>query len=184
MPRIPAPRVEALTPEQRRAYDAIIGRVGRLGALFQLTMDSPEFTDKWQQMGELLRYRNSLPPRLSELAILFTARHWDCQYEWYAHEPEAIRGGLPLAVIEAIRTGERPAFDDADEEAIYEHCRELHQTHFVSARTYQRVLDKFGRVGVVELTALLGYYVMVAMALNAHEYELPAGVAPPLSTRS
>src|ERR1035437_1883517 len=70
MPRIPLPPVENLTPEQQRVYDAIIGRVGRLGGPFHLTLHCPELTDKWQQIGELLRYRNSLPPRLSELAIL------------------------------------------------------------------------------------------------------------------
>ncbi len=184
MPRIPLPPVDNLTPEQQRAYDAIIGRVGRLGGPFHLTLHRPELTDKWQQMGELLRYRNSLPPRLSELAILVTARHWDCQYEWYAHQLPAANAGLSAAVIDALRTGERPAFDNPDEAAIYDYCSELHEKHFVSAEAYQRVLDRFGTVVVVELTALLGYYVMVAMAINAHEYGLPAGVTPPLPARA
>ncbi|OGA41377.1 MAG: hypothetical protein A3G24_06415 [Betaproteobacteria bacterium RIFCSPLOWO2_12_FULL_62_13] len=186
MPRIPLLPVESLTPEQRRVYDAIkaSSRDDRVGAPYQLALHCPEFLEKWQQIGALLRYRNSLPPRLSELAILVTARHWDCQYEWHAHEPHAIKGGLPAGVIDAIRSGKRPAFNDPDEEAIHDFCRELHETHFVSAHAYQRVLDRFGTVGVVELTALIGHYAMVAMALNAHDHGLPAGVAPPLPTRT
>lgn len=121
MPRIPLLPVENLTPEQRRVYDAIklSSRDGRVGAPYQLALHCPEFLEKWQQAGALLRYRSSLPPRLSELAILVTARHWDCQYVWYAHEPPAIKGGLSAAVIAAIRTGQRPAFDDPDEETIH-----------------------------------------------------------------
>ncbi len=93
MPRIPLLPVENLTPEQRRVYDAIklSSRDGRVGAPYQLALHRPEFLEKWQQLGELLRYGSSLPPRLSELAILVTARHWDCQYVWHAHEPPAIR---------------------------------------------------------------------------------------------
>jgi 4-carboxymuconolactone decarboxylase len=182
MPRIPLHPVKNPTPEQQSVYDSTIGLVGLLGATKQLTLHCPELADKWLQLGELLKNRNSLQPRLSELAILVTARHWDCQYEWYAHEPAAIKGGLPAAVIDSIRAGQRPAFDDPDEEAIYDYCRELHETHFVSDQVYKRVLDQLGPSGVVELTALLGYFVMVSMSLNAHEYGLPAGIKPPLPT--
>lgn len=183
MPRIPLVSKESLTEEQRPVYDAIVSvgsRGGAIPAPYQLTLHCPELTDKWQQIGGLLRFRTSLPLRLSELAILVTARHWDCQYEWYGHEPEALRGGLSPAVIDAIRMGERPRFEKPDEEWVYDYCRELHERHFVSDAVYQRVLGAFGITGVVELTALVGYYAMVAMALNAHQFPLPAGVTSPL----
>lgn len=186
MPRIPLPVAGTLTPEQQRVHDFVKrrSRDDRVGPPYQLALHCPAFLEKWQQVGEKLRYHTSLPPRLSELAILVTSRHWDCQCEWHAHEPHARKGGLSEAVIEAVRLGERPAFDDPDEAAIHDYCRELHERRTVSSKTYQAVLDRYGAAGVVELTALVGHYAMVAMMLNAHQYELPDGVALPLAPLS
>lgn len=185
MPRIPLPTSGNLTPEQRRVHDFVKGRSrdDRVGPPYQIALHCPAFLEKWQQVGEQLRYGTRLPPRLSELAILVTARHWDCQYEWLAHEPHARKGGLPGAVIESLRRGRPPVFEDPDDAAVYDYCRELHERHVVSGETYQRVLDRFGAAGAVELTALIGHYAMVAMMLNAHEYELPRDLAPPLPPR-
>jgi 4-carboxymuconolactone decarboxylase len=184
MSRIPLPSAETLTPEQRRVYDAIAsGPRGGVRGPFRALLHAPELTDKWQQLGELLRYRTSLSPRLSELAILVTARHWDCQYEWFAHEQHALKGGLPPAIIAAIKNGQRPKFDKTDDAAIYDYALELQTSRAVGAETYKRALDAFGPTGVVELTALLGYYTMVAMTLNAHEIPLPPDTPPPLPPR-
>jgi len=181
MSRIPIPTLEELTPEQRRVYDAIAGlRGGHIPTHYHVALCAPELTDKWQQLGELLRYRTSLPLRLSELAVLIVARHHDCQYVWHAHAQVAQKAGLADEAIEAIRSGRRPAFRQDDETAVYDYCAELLETKFVSAPAYARALDRLGTVGIVELTALLGYYVMVVMARNAHDIQLPAGVAPPL----
>ncbi len=113
------------------------------------------------------------------MAILVTARHTSCQYEWMAHEPHAKKGGLPEAVIEAIRHGRRPVFDDPAAEAVYDFCREAHERHFVSDSTYRRVLDRFGVQATVELTGLIGHYAMIAMMINVHEYGTD-GLPPPL----
>ena len=184
MPRIPLASPETLDAEQRRVYDAIASgpRAGVRGPFLAL-LHQPALADSWQQLGEVLRYRTGFSPRLSELAILVTARHMDCQYEWFAHEQHAKKAGLPAAVIEAVRAGQRPEFAAADDRAVYEFARELNERHAVSAETYQRALDAFGTVGVVELTAIVGYYTMVAMTLNAHELPLPAGATPPLPPR-
>lgn len=174
-----------MTPEQRRVYDAVVsGPRGRLRGPLRAALHNPELAERWQQLGALLRYRTSLAPRLSELAILVTARHWDCQFEWYAHEPEAVAGGLGGSVIEAIKHGRQPQFEREDERAIYDFARELHERHVVSEATYARALQHFEALGVVELTALCGYYAMVAMTLNAHELPLPDGTAPPLPPRA
>ena len=182
MPRIPLLQAESLTGEHKRVHDLVKARShdNRVGPPYHLTLHHPELLEKWQQVGLLLRYRTSLSPRLSELAILVAARFWDCQYEWLAHEPHAIKGGLPPAIIEAIRAGKRPEFEEPDDEMIYEYVRELQETHFVNDANYQRVLDRFGIVGVIELTALIGEYTTIAMTLNAHRYELPPGVPLPL----
>ena len=184
MPRIPLPDPESMTPEQRRVYDAVVnGPRGVVRGPLRAALHNAELADKWQQLGALLRYRTSLPPRLSELAILTTARHWDCQFEWYAHEPEALRGGLSPAVIEAIKRGQAPTFENADEWVVHRFALELHEQHVVDPDTYGRAVETLGVVGVVELTALIGYYTMVAMTLIAHEIPLPEGTTPPLPAR-
>lgn len=181
MSRIPLPSPEELTPEQRRVHDAITGlRGGHIPTPYRAALHSPELADKWQQLGELLRYRTSLPPRLSELAVLVVARHHDCQYEWHFHAPIALKSGVGNDVVEAIKVGGRPSVQRADEQAVYDYSRELLQSKFVSAATYARALAILGVTGIVELTAFLGYYVMVAMTLNAHDLPLPAGATPQL----
>lgn len=184
MSRIPLLRPEDMTPEQRRVYDIFTGtrkpggRRAR-GAPYQLTLHWPEFTEKWHATGVTLRHHGILPPGLAELAILVTVRHWDCHYAWHTHSAAALTKGLPAALIDAIKAGRRPAFEAAAEEAVYDYCRELHEKHCVSDAAYQRVLDRLGVAGVVELTALIGYYTMVAMTLNAHAYPAPGDVSPP-----
>ena len=182
MPRIPLPESpEEMTPEQRRVYDAVVaGPRGKFVGPLRAAIHRPELAEKWQQLGELLRFRTSLTPRLSELAILITGRYWDSQFEWHAHAPIALKAGVSKEVVRALRVGKRPEQLDAREAAVYEYCTEVLHKHFVSEATYARALELFGAVGVVELTALVGYYSMVAMTLNAHEVPLPEGAEPPL----
>jgi 4-carboxymuconolactone decarboxylase len=185
VPRIPLFPKDDMTPEQRRVYDAVVsGPRGKVEGPLRAALHRPELADKWQQFGAALRYGTTLAPRLSELAILITARAWDSQFEWYAHEPHAARAGLAAEVIEAVRAGERPKFANPDEAAVYDYVTELQRAHAVSEATYRRALELFDVVGVVELTALTGYYSMVAMTLNAHEIPLPPGSTPPLPARS
>jgi 4-carboxymuconolactone decarboxylase len=181
LPRIPLPSAETMTPEQRRVYDAVVsGPRGELKGPLRAALHRPELADKWQQLGELLRYRTSLPPRLSELSILVTARHCSCAVEWIIHEDMAVKAGLARAVIEDIRIGKRPAAD-ADALAIYDFADELNRCKNVGDENYRRVLDRWDVVGVVELTALIGYYTMVAMTLNAHEIPPPDNANPPFA---
>jgi 4-carboxymuconolactone decarboxylase len=184
MPRIPLFPLEHMTEEQRRVYDAVVsGPRGVVVGPLRAALHRPELADKWQQFGEILRYRTSLPPRLSELAIIVTARHWTSQLEWQQHAPAALKGGLGTEIVEAIRTGQRPAFAKEDEEAVYDFAYQLHEKKTVNEKTYQSTLGFVGVQGVVELTALIGYYTMVAMTLIAHEVPLPAGAAPELPPR-
>ena len=169
MARIPFPALETMSAEQRRVYDAIVGlRGGHMPAPYRPALHSPELANKWQQLGELLRYRTGLPARLSELAVLMVARHHDCQYVWAAHEPVALKAGLAQDAIEAIRAGRRPEALQPDEAAVCDYSRELLESKFVGDAAYAAALTAFDARGVVELTCLLGYYVMVAMSLNAH----------------
>lgn len=180
MARIPLPTLETMTPEQRKVRDAVVsGPRGELRGPLLAALHRPELADKWQQLGEILRYRTSLPPALNELAILVTGRHCNCLLEWHIHEEMALKAGLPRPVIDDIKARQRPASADEDALTIYDYADELNRRNMVSEEVYQRALKRWGVVGVVELTALIGYYTMVAMTLNAHQIPLPAGATPP-----
>jgi 4-carboxymuconolactone decarboxylase len=181
--RIPLPAPESLTSEQRRVYDAIIaGPRGTMIGPLRAALHNPDLADRWQQLGEVLRFSTSLNPRLKELAIIVTARRWNSHIEWYVHATAAKKSGLEDYIIEAVRLGEPPEFENPDDAAVYEFARELQACGQVSDTTYDAVIKNVGTVGVVELTALIGYYTMVAMTLNAHKIPMPDGVPEPLQS--
>ena len=181
MARIPLPTPETMTPEQRRVYDAIVGGPrGQLVGPLRAALHRPELADKWQQFGEMLRYRTSLPPHLNELAILVTARHTYSQLEWTIHEQMALKAGLSETIIDDVRHYRRPHTRDVDVLMVYDYAEELNRRNTVKETNHRAIRERFGVVGVVELTALIGYYTMVAMTLNAHEIPLPDGVKPRL----
>jgi 4-carboxymuconolactone decarboxylase len=154
-------------------------RTGLAGP-FNTLLRSPQLGDRLQKVGEYIRFHSSLPRRLSELAILITARHWTSQLEWYAHYIFALEAGLDRAVADAIAVGQRPAKLQEDETAIYEFCTELLAKKQVSDASFAAVKALFGEAGVVDLIGTVGYYHIVSMVLNVDRYPMPEGVAPPL----
>ena len=178
MSRIPELKREELNEAQSRVYDAVMASRGNISGPFRIWLHSPEFSDRAQRLGEFARYRTTLGPRLSELAILVTARFWDCQVEWSLHEPFARQGGLDDGVIAAVRDRRAPAFQAEDERAVYGFCTELLAKRFVRDETFNVVVSHVGAQGAVELTGLVGYYSLVAMTLNAFEVPLPGGATP------
>ncbi len=182
MPRIPLPQPETMSGKQREVYDDIVrGPRGSVKGPLLAALYSPELADRWQRLGEQLRYRTSLPQRHTEMVILVTARANNCPFEWHAHEPFARRAGLEPEFIDAIRRGEPPRFVEQLDGSVHDFALQLQQTRSVSAGTYEQVLQKYGPLGVVELTALVGYYTMVAMTLNAHEMSVPEGQPDPFA---
>src|ERR1700726_1082128 len=122
-----------MTPAQRRVHDLIVsGKRGRFGGPFQLLIRAPEICEHASQLGEHLRWGTSLPDRLSELAIITTARFWRAQYEWYAHAPLAEKAGVAGTAIEAIRRGETPVFAAPDEALVYRVCSEIFRSQRLS----------------------------------------------------
>ena len=177
MPRIAFPTPEAMSPEQRSVYDKIVsGPRGRIEGPLRAALYNAELTDKWQALGALLRYGTSLPPRLSEIAILVTGRSCNSPFEWFAHRRESEKIGIEQNILEAILAQTEPPFEAVDERLVYQFALELNQYKSVSDATYSKALAHFGAKTLVELTALVGYYTMVAMTLNAHEIPLPEGV--------
>ncbi len=174
----------ALTDAQRKAVQEFAsGPRGQMNwsGPNSVLLRSPDLMARTQKVGEYLRYSKSLPARLNEFAILVTARQWGAQVEWIAHHPLALKAGLDPAVAADLVQGRRPNTMKDDEAAIYQFCKELHETKGVSDATFSAVADKFGECGVIDLIGLTGYYTMLAMVLNVAQQPLPGGVAPPLA---
>ncbi len=173
---------KAMTPAQRRVYEAIKeGPRGGVRGPFTAWLRCPELADRAQALGAGLRFEGRLPGRLRELAILVTARHWSAQFEWYAHAPLAEREGLAKGIVAAIAERRKPEFSDPAEAAVYTFCRELHEERNVSQSTYARVVALLGEAETVELVMLCGYYAMVAMTLNVFAIGVPSDSTPPLA---
>ncbi|TFW35829.1 carboxymuconolactone decarboxylase family protein [Massilia horti] len=172
---------ESMTEAQRVAAQAIIdGPRGALYGPFVPLLRSPELLDNAQRMGEYLRYRSAIGVRLSELAILVTAREWNQKVEWAIHAPIAAQVGIPPAVMGAIARGERPEAMLVDESVVYDFCIELHREKRVSDRVYNDALALFGEHGVVDLMGINGYYTFLAMVMNTAQTAVPPSTAAPL----
>ncbi|MFZ4409914.1 MAG: carboxymuconolactone decarboxylase family protein [Paracraurococcus sp.] len=179
--RFPELKLDQMTPEQRKVAEAIMsGPRGRLAGPFNAWLRSPEVGDALQNVGAKVRFKSSIPTALNEFAILITAREWTSQYEWYAHHPLALKAGLPAQVAADLAQGRKPEAMDADTALVWQFCTELHRDHVISDATYAAAKARFGEQGVVDLIAVSGYYVTVAMTLNTAQVKLPEGVPPPL----
>lgn len=171
--RMPALDSEALSPAQQEVFDAITaGPRGAVAGPLRVWLQSPELASKAQALGRYARFDSSLPPRLSELAILVTARVWGSDFEWGTHAPIAREAGVPGQAIEAIAQGRRPDFSDDDAAAVFDFAVELHLDRFVSDATFERARRQLGPQGVVDLVGICGYYTLISMTINA--FQIPA----------
>jgi len=180
MPRISTLVPEKLSPVQRRVYDAIVaGPRGKVEGPLRVWLLSPDFAERAQELGAFCRYKTSLPPRLSELAILTTGAFWKANFEWHAHMPLALKAGLDPKALELIRTGKKPKFKRKDERTVYEVARELWSKHRISSALYKRAKKLLGLKTLVELVGILGYYGLISMTITAFEVSVPRGIAKP-----
>ena len=179
MPPVPAAQ---LTDAQKTAIDEFkAARSADVSGPFVPLLRSPEVMTRARAMGDYLRFRSTLPPRLSELVILLTARRWTQQYEWAVHEPLARRAGVAPETIAAIAEGRRPDALSGPEEILYSLCDELQRNQGVSDATYARAVGTFGEAGVIDAIGITGYYTMLAMVLNTARTPLPDGAKPALA---
>jgi len=178
MPPIPA---DKLTDAQKKAIEEFkAARSVDISGPFVAMLRSPEVMNRARAMGDYLRFRSSLPPRLSEFVILLTARRWTQQYEWNAHAPLAVKGGLNADIVKAIAEGRRPEKLAEDEEIVYLLFDEIQRTQSVSDGTYARAVGKIGEQGVIDVMGITGYYTMLAMVMNTARTPLPEGAKPAL----
>ncbi|WP_158746614.1 carboxymuconolactone decarboxylase family protein [Acidisphaera sp. L21] len=181
LPRVPLPNRPDMSPEQRALYDRIVASpTGGMVGPQRANIHSPELAEAWWQLGDMLRNRTILPQALVELAIIVAGRRWNSQVEFQVHAARAAQAGIDPAVIEAIRTGAAPEFPDGDAADVYEFARQVQMSGNAIDTAYDAVLARWGVRGVVELTAVIGFYTMVCIALNLHRIPLPDAAQSPL----
>jgi len=178
MPPIPP---DKMTDAQKKAAEAFAeGRGYAVRGPFVPLIRSPEVMLRAKAMGDYLRFKSTLGPRLNEMVILITAREWSQQYEWHAHHRIALKEGLRPEIANAIADGRRPAGMGEDEEAAYDMATEILRTKRVSDATYGRAVGKFGEQGVIDLLGVVGYYTFLATVMNATRTGLPENTPEPL----
>ena len=179
-PRFPQLTMAQLNDKQRPLGEAImkISSVG-IGGPYNPMLRSPEFGQRMFDLLDYLRWHSSVPLRLNEFAILITGRLWRSQVEWYAHGPLALKAGLSAEIIADLKANKRPAVMQPDEAVVYDFVMELSTRHEVSDQTFALAKRLLGEQQVVDLTAVTGTYVTIAMLLAVAEEGVPPGKEPP-----
>ncbi len=178
MPEIPA---DKMTEAQKKAAEEFAaGRGTPVFGPFVPLLRSPEVMLRAKAMGDYLRFKSSLPPKLNEFIILITARQWTQQYEWAFHHPIALKQGLEPEVANALLEGRRPMGMSQDEEVVYDFLDELHRNQSVSDATYNHAVSRFSEQGVIDMIGVNGYYTFLAMVMNTTRTALRKGDKPEL----
>ncbi|HEU0218915.1 MAG TPA: hypothetical protein VFQ90_19820 [Stellaceae bacterium] len=182
--RLPLPRRGDLPPEAQAIYDRLANTGGEnlrgLRGPGGIQLHSPELSRRSRPVNHYLRFEAGLGGRVRELAILATARELDSQFEWTAHEDEALRQDIAPELIDAIRY--RRALDGVTEPdaIVIALAREIFGARKVSSETYARCLTHFDRRALVDLVALMGNYAATAALLTAFDMQLDPGTEPGL----
>src|ERR1700733_13463547 len=173
---------DELSPAQKTWADMIAAppRNAKFGSPpYRAYIRNPELAPRLSALSDYLRWNSSLPPRLSEFAILLTARQWTAQYEWFAHYPLALKAGLDPKVAGDIAAGKRPDTMKDDEAALYDLATALYRDKKVSDPVYKAALDKFGERGIMDIIGIMGYYDLVSMTLITMQAGAPNDSVPP-----
>jgi 4-carboxymuconolactone decarboxylase len=179
-PRFPQLAIDQLDDKQKPLGEQImkVSSVG-IGGPYNSLLRSPVLGQRLFDLFHYLRWETSVPTRLNEFAILIIGRQWRSQIEWFAHAPIAAKAGLSPDIIAELKAGKRPSNMAKDEAVVYDFVTELTSTRKVSDESYARAKKVFNDQQIVDLTAVAGNYVMVAMLLAMSEQTVPPGKEPP-----
>jgi 4-carboxymuconolactone decarboxylase len=165
--RMPPLEPAMMDQAQKKAADALAaGPRGGVKGPFIPLLRSPELMERLQKVGEYLRFKSALEPRISEFLMCVVSRDWTQQFEWFVHVPLALKAGIKEETLSSLAQGGRPAGMAQDEAIAYDFREELERTKGVCDHTYQRALDAFGEHGVIDLLGLIGYFTTVSMVMN------------------
>lgn len=175
MPRIPAITRDELKPEDRHYFDRIAQSRGSVRGPYPVLLNRPKLAGLVSDLGAYVRFETDIPKALTEVVTLATAREIGSLYEFYAHVPMARKFGVSDETIGAIAQGAAPRGLSGDEELVVRYTQELLRDRKISDATFGAVKDRFGVQGTVDLTALIGHYLLVGYVLAAFEVEPSPG---------
>ena len=182
MPRIPSITRDQLKPEDQPYFDQIVEKRGRAAGPYGVMLHSPKLAARIGATGSYLRFECEMDNALKEVVILTATREARAQYAFTAHARLAREAGVSESTIQALTDGTAPVGLSGDEALLVRYAQELLRDHAVTGQTFNAVKDRFGEQGIIDVTGLIGHYLLVAQYLNAFEVELPEGVAPLLPT--
>jgi 4-carboxymuconolactone decarboxylase len=179
--RLPLPNREDLDDAGKATYDratkpgaTIAGLQGPAG----IQLFSPKTAALHTAMNRYLRFEAGFTPHVREVAILTTAREMDSQFEWVAHEPEALKEGVPQEVIDVIKHRRSTAGLDETDATVIELGRQVWRDHKVKPETFAKMKALFGPTKLIELVMLMGNYAGTAALLATVDMQLHAGKKP------
>ena len=108
----------------------------------------------------------------------------DREYEWFAHYPLAIKGGLDPKVADAVAAGKRPDNMKDDEAALYDLATGLYRDRKVTDPVDKAALEKFGERGILDIIGIIGDHDLVSMTLITMQAGAPNAACPPLPVLS
>ncbi len=161
---------EAMPVEQRSAYEELIAHQrGGVRGPFGVWVRSPGLVVALRSLMRFYLEESVLTEDVRELAILITTRRWGARYAYAAHEAQALASGLTPVLVAAVMADEAPDAGSPLELCVHAYCMELLKTQKVSDAVYQEAFSRLGERGIVDLTALVGFYSTVSLTLNAFE---------------
>ena len=176
MARLELPTREKLDADGQGAWDHVMGNRGHIGGPFTVLVDSPELCKRVSDVGAYIRFESGLDKGLRTIAVMMTAREFNCRFEWAGWTKQAREANVPEAIIEAIRERRIPENLTADQELVMAFGRQiLSAKHRVDKETYDAALDRFGLKGTIDLAMTFGYFAMLTFTLNSFEVDVPEG---------
>jgi 4-carboxymuconolactone decarboxylase len=160
---------DELGAEGQKVYDTIAASRGVVGGPWQALLHSPELALRTMHLGSYVRFESTLDHKVVEFTALVAAREIDCKHEWAAHVNHSQKAGVPMETIRAVHAKKATQNFPTEEAQIVSFVREMIHSHRVSEPTFQAIYNRFGEKGMVELTATIGYYAMLACTLNTFD---------------
>jgi 4-carboxymuconolactone decarboxylase len=160
---------EELEPDGQKVYDAIAASRGVVGGPWLALLHSPEIAQRTMHLGSYVRFESTLDHKVVEFTALVAARELDCKHEWAAHANHAQKAGVPMETIRLVHAKKGAESFSSEDAQVVSFVREMVHTHRVSEPTFQAIYNRFGERGMVELTATIGYYAMLACTLNTFD---------------
>ena len=167
---------EDLAPEHQPIYAEIAQSRGVVGGPWLALLHSPQLARRTAHLGSYVRFESTLEHKLVEFAALVAARELECKHEWAAHVAHGQKAGIPMATIRAVYQRKGTESFSSEDAQIVSFVREMLHSHRVTETTFQAIYGRLGEQGMVELTATIGYYAMLACTLNT--FDVATATAP------